>query len=193
MKPYSGPEAWVYVTSGILLVLVIALLVTSFLLEKRERSTSVIEDKKKWRKLKFISFAGFFLILVSTAVVFFAGSNTSYQNYRPEMVKYIESFNVKLDDGIKVTEPLAPHSTVKFMVESEKGLVRCHAVSQNASDDVAFTCYDSASKDFTLSLKDLSQPNNESTAKPTDKTTANATATPTATPTATATASAPSK
>lgn len=184
VKPYSGPEAWVYVTSGILLVLVIALLVTSFLLEKRERSTSAIEDKKKWRKLKFISFAGFFLLLASTAAAFFAGSNASYQNYRPEMVKYIESFNVKLDEGIKVTEPLAPHSTVKFMVESEKGLVRCHAVSQNASDDVAFTCYDNASKDFTLSLKDLSQPSDKSSEKPADKATASATATPTATATA---------
>lgn len=179
MKPYSGPEAWVYVTSGILLVLVIALLVTSFLLEKRERATSVIEEKKKWRKMKFISFAGFFLLLVATAVAFFGGSNVSYQNYRPAMVKYIESFNVKVDDGITFTEPLAPNSTVKFMAESKNGLVRCHAVAQNVSDDVAFTCYDNVSKDFTIALNDLNQPMDLPVAapEPTDKATATAEAT----------------
>jgi hypothetical protein len=170
VKPYNGPEAWVYVTSGILLVIVIALIVASFLLEKRERSTSVIEDRKKWRKLKFISFAGFFLLLASTAIVFFAGPSISYQNYRPAMTKYIESFDVKVVDGITVTEPLAPHSTVKFMVDSKNGLVRCHAVSQKASDDVTFTCYDNASKDFTIPLKDINQPS-EPVAKPTDKAT----------------------
>lgn len=191
MKPYSGPEAWVYVTSGILLVLVIVLLVTSFLLEKRERATSISEEKKKWRKMKFISFAGFFLLLVATAGAFFGGSDASYQNYRPAMVKYIESFNVKVDDGITVTEPLAPNSTVKFMVESKNGLVRCHAVSQNVSDDVVFTCYDNVSKDFTIALKDLDQPSDTPATKPDDK----ATAAPEATDKAPATAEAtiPSK
>jgi hypothetical protein len=175
VKPYNGPEAWVYVTSGILLVLVIALLTTSFLLEKRERSTSVIDDKKKWRRMKFISFAGFFLSLAATVLVFFGGPNISYQNYRPAMVKYIESFDVKVDDGITTTSPLTPHSMVKFMVDSKNGLVRCHAVAQNASDDVNFICYDNASKDFTIPLKDINRPSDEPVAKST-KPTATATA-----------------
>lgn len=171
VKPYSGPEAWVYVTSGVLLVLGIALLVMSFLLEKRERSMENPIAKSKWRKLKFASFAGFFLVLISTVFVFFAGPSISYQNYRPAMVKHIETFDVKVVEGITATEPLAPNSTVKFMVDSKNGLVRCHADSKNASDDVTFTCYDNATKDFTLPLKDINNtPSNEppADAKPTD-------------------------
>lgn len=190
MKPYNGPEAWVYVTSGVLLVIVIALLVLSFLLEKRERATSSPESKSKWRKMKFISFAGFFLALASTAVVFFAGPHISYQNYRPAMVNYINSFDVTVVEGITATEPLTPNSTVKFMVDSKNGLVRCHATSQNASDDVNFTCYDNATKDFTLPLKDI---NNEPAVASGDKPTDKETTAPTDKPTATPTESAPSK
>jgi hypothetical protein len=184
VKPYNGPEAWVYVTSGILLVIVIALLVMSFLLEKRERATSSAEDKKKWRKMKFISFAGFFMSLTATALVFFAGPNVSYQNYRPAMVNHINSFAVTVVEGITATEPLAPNSKVKFMVDSANGLVRCHATSQNASDDVVFTCYDNATKDFTIPLKDINnQPSNDSADKPADKETPAPSDKPTATPT----------
>jgi hypothetical protein len=194
VKPYSGPEAWVYVTSGILLVLVIALLVTSFLLEKRERSVSSPEGKKKWQRMKFISFAGFFLILASTALVFFAGPNISYQNYRPAMVNYIQSFDVTVAEGITATEPLAPNSTVKFMVDSKNGLVRCHAVATNASDDVTFTCYDNSTKDFTLPLKDINNaPSNEPATKSTDKSADKATPAPTDKATATPTENTSSK
>lgn len=162
----------------------------SFLLEKRERTSASTEDKKKWRKMKFLSFAGFFLILSSAAAVFFAGPNVSYQNYRPAMVKHIESFNVTVAEGITATEPLAPNSKVKFMVDSKNGLVRCHAISQNATDDVNFTCYDNATKDFTIPLKDINnEPSNEPAAESNDK----PTATPTDNPTATPTESAPSK
>lgn len=171
-------------------MIVIALLVLSFLLEKRERTTSSDESKKKWRKMKFISFAGFFLSLAATALVFFAGPNVSYQNYRPAMVDYIHSFDVNVVEGITATEPLTPNSTVKFMVDSKNGLVRCHATAQGASDDVIFTCYDGATKDFTLPLKDINnQPSKDSAEKPADK----STPAPSDKPTAKPTESAPSK
>lgn len=165
-------------------MIVIALLAMSFLLEKKERATPTVEEKKKWRKLKFISFAGFFLSLTATVLVFFAGPNVSYQNYRPAMVSYIHSFDVNVVEGITATEPLTPNSTVKFMVDSKNGLVRCHATSQNASDDVVFTCYDNATKDFTIPLKDINnQPNNDSAEKPADKSAPAPSDKPTAKPT----------
>lgn len=155
MKPYDGIEVWIYFVLAALVITAVTLLVFAFRTEKSEKGENDKQMAKSLRTRKYIIFASFATVVLAGLGVGYVAESVSLENHRTQMVKAIESHNVKVVEGfVDPSIPLRAESHAKFVVETVSGIIRCRANSSDVNTDVKFLCQDSKDEDrgFTIPL-----------------------------------------
>lgn len=149
MYPYDGIESWILAVLGLLAVIAVAIIIFAFKQESKESKAEDVTAAKKHRKIKYMLFSGFFVIVMSGLGLGLASPDISQKSFQQDIRAYIETNDVRLVEGfVDPSMTLVAGTHAKFVVETENGLVRCRATAEDKNTEIDFSCQDYSTEDW---------------------------------------------